>query len=291
MENQDFKAVVSVAETPRKAFEAINDVRGWWSVNIQGTTDKRNGEFTHRDKYLNVTFKVSHLTPEKIVWDVTKSHCNMFMDNLHEWEGTRIVFDITEKNGRTEVGFTHQGLVPQFECYQVCSRAWTYFITTSLKNFIETSKGDPIGINYASFTTTITLDKSPREVYDAVTDVRGWWLHNIIGDTYKVGDEFLFYAGERRQFHFKIIEMVPCERIVWLVLDQRFKDTEEREWKGTTLLFEISETEGQTQLRFTHQGLVPPLDCYETCQGAWSKYIQLSLANFIKTGEGMPNKW
>lgn len=64
--------------------------------------------------------------------------------------------------------------------------------------------------------------------------------------------------------------MVPPKRIVWLVMEQNFKDTKKQEWNGSTVLFEISALNGKTRLRFTHQGLVPPLDCYEDCQYAWT---------------------
>jgi hypothetical protein len=80
--------------------------------------------------------------------------------------------------------------------------------------------------------------------------------------------------------------------VVWLVVDQNFNVHEDKhEWKGTTVIFEISGKDGQTQLRFTHLGLVPQLECYGVCQNAWTKYIQISLFNFIKKGEGEPNKW
>lgn len=291
MQNKDFTTSLVVDQSVEKVFNAINNVRGWWSENIEGETDQLNSEFTHRDRYLHVTFKITQLTSQKIVWDVVHSHCNMFLENLHEWEGTRIVFEITKKTNKTEIQFTHQGLEPQFECYKVCSKAWGYFITTSLKNFIETGKGDPISTADASFTTSITIDKSPEEVYKAINNVRGWWLHNIKGTTDMLHDEFKFYAGERLQFHFRIIEMIPYEKIVWLVLDQSFKDTEEKEWKDTTVLFEISEIEGQTRLRFTHLGLVPPFACYGVCQNSWTNYIQISLFNFLEKGEGRPNEW
>lgn len=291
MKNQDFSTTIVVDQTPEEVFNAINNVRRWWSENIEGRTDKLNSEFTHRDKYLHVTFKITQLTPRKIVWEVVDSHCNMFLDNLHEWESTRIVFELTEKADKTEIKFIHQGLIPKFVCYTKCSKAWAYFITTSLKNLIETGKGDPISTADASFTTSITVDKSPEEVYEAVNNVRGWWLNNIEGETDKINAEFKFYAGERLQFHFKIIEMIPYERIVWLVIDQNFKDTEEKEWKDTTLLFEISEMGGQTQLRFTHLGLVPPFECYGVCQNSWTNYIQISLFNFINKGIGQPNEW
>jgi len=291
MKTSDFTTSILVERPPKEVFEAINNVRGWWSENIEGKTDELNGEFTHRDKYLLVTFKIVQLTPQKIVWEVLESHCNKFLENLHEWEGTRIVFELAEQGDKTEIRFNHRGLVPQFECYGACSKAWDYFITTSLKNLIGTGKGDPISNDHASFTTSIEVDRPPKEVYDAVNNVRGWWLHNIEGETNRVDDEFRFYVDGRLQFHFKVIEMVPYKRIVWLTVDHNFRDTGEQEWKGTTLLFEISENGGKTRLRFTHLGLVPPLECYDICQNSWTNYIQVSLFNFVKKGEGQPNRW
>ena len=58
------------------------------------------------------------------------------MENTGEWKGTNIVFDISEKDGKTEVRFTHVGLVPQIECYGSCSDAWGYYIKGSLRDFI-----------------------------------------------------------------------------------------------------------------------------------------------------------
>lgn len=291
MRNGDFTTSTSVDQTSEEVFSAIKNVRGWWSENIEGRTDELNGTFTHRDRYLNVTFKIIHQTPQKIIWEIIRSHNNKFLESMHEWDGTSIVFDLTESAGKTRVKFTHHGLVPQLECYKVCEKSWDFFITTSLKNFIETGKGDPISNEYASFTTSILVDKSAKEVYEAVANVRGWWLENIEGKTDGLNDEFKFYVTWGLQFHFKIIEMLPYERIVWLVMDQNFKNTEKHEWKGSTVLFEISEIGKKTQLRFTHQGLVPPFECYEVCQNAWTKYIQISLFNFIEKGEGKPNKW
>lgn len=291
MENQDFNTGISVEQSPEKIFNAITNVRGWWSENIEGKTDELNSEFTHRDRYLLVTFKITYLTPQKMVWKVKNSHCNKFRENIHEWAGTKVLIEIIPKGQRTEIRFTHQGLVPQFECYQACSKAWTYFITDSLKKLIKTGKGDPISKDYASFTSSIVVSKSPQEVFESINNVRGWWLDTIEGDTDKPNSEFKFYVRERLQFHFKIIEMVPYEKVVWQVLEQNFEDTDQQEWAGTTVLFEILEDEKQTRLRFTHLGLVPSLECYETCQNAWTNYIHISLFNFIKDGNGEPNKW
>jgi len=48
MNNQSFTTTISVDQTPKEAFDAINNARGWWSEEIEGSTDKLGGEFTYR---------------------------------------------------------------------------------------------------------------------------------------------------------------------------------------------------------------------------------------------------
>jgi hypothetical protein len=76
---------------------------------------------------------------------------------------------------------------------------------------------------------------------------------------------------------------------VWHVLDGRInfvKDT--TEWNGTNVVFEITRKEDKTQLRFTHVGLIPAIECYGDCAGAWGFYINESLRSLIATGQGKP---
>jgi len=55
------------------------------------------------------------------------------------------------------------------------------------------------------------------------------------------------------------------------VKENYFKFTEDKnEWVGTKIIFDISEQDNKTQLRFTHQGLTPAYECYEICRGAWT---------------------
>lgn len=142
----------------------------------------------------------------------------------------------------------------------------------------------------ADFTTTLLVDQSPREAFNAINNVRGWWSEEIEGGTSKLNDEFNYHFEDIHTCKMKLIEVVPDKKVVWLVLDNYFKFTRDKtEWTGTKISFGISEEDGKTKVVFTHHGLVPAYECFEICRGAWTTYIQNSLAGLIATGKGLPN--
>jgi len=142
----------------------------------------------------------------------------------------------------------------------------------------------------ADFTTTIVVDQTPEEVFNAINNPRGWWSEEIEGSTEKLNDEFNYHYKDAHISKMKLIEVIPNKKVVWLVLENYFKFTKDKtEWTGTKIIFEISEKDNKTQIRFTHQGLVPEYECYEICRDAWSNYIQNSLRSLISTGKGQPN--
>lgn len=144
MDNRNFTATFTVDQTPDEAFAAINNVRGWWSENIDGRTDKLGAEFKYRFQDVHrSTMKVTELSPGKrVAWHVLDNYFSFTKDES-EWKDTKIVFDIAKKGGKTEVRFTHQGLVPEYECYEACSQGWGTYIGTSLRDLIAKGKGQP----------------------------------------------------------------------------------------------------------------------------------------------------
>jgi uncharacterized protein YndB with AHSA1/START domain len=145
-------------------------------------------------------------------------------------------------------------------------------------------------MNDRNYTTSFTIDQTPEEVFNAINNVRGWWSEEIEGRTDKLGEEFKYHFKDVHRCTMKITELVPGEKVVWLVLDNYFSFTKDKnEWKGTVITFEILKKGGKTEVRFTHIGLVPEYECYNACSDGWSTYLNGSLRDLITTGKGKPN--
>jgi uncharacterized protein YndB with AHSA1/START domain len=141
------------------------------------------------------------------------------------------------------------------------------------------------------FTATFTVDQTPEEVFAAINNVRGWWSGEIEGSTDKLGHVWTYRYQDIHYSKQEITEFVPGQRIVWHVLDGYLNFTEDKtEWTGTDITFDISPKDNQTEVRFTHLGLVPEFECFDNCSNAWGFYIKSSLRDFITTGQGQPNE-
>jgi hypothetical protein len=141
-----------------------------------------------------------------------------------------------------------------------------------------------------NYTTTFSVDQAPQVVFDAVSNVRGWWSEEIEGSTDKLNDEFTYHYKDMHRCKMRVTEVVPSKKVVWLCLDNHFSFTEDKtEWKGTKVIFDIAKKGDKTELRFTHHGLIPDYECYDVCSDAWGSYIKGSLRNLITTGKGAPN--
>jgi len=144
MSAQSFTTKIIVDQSAEEVFKAIQNVRGWWSEEIEGNTAELNDEFDyHYEDVHRCQIKlVEVIKNQKIVWLVEQNYFK-FTEDKTEWTGTKPTFEIAEKNGKTELTFTHFGLVPEYECYEVCKSGWTNYIQNSLKKLITTGKGEP----------------------------------------------------------------------------------------------------------------------------------------------------
>jgi hypothetical protein len=140
---QNFTTEFTVEQTPEQALTAINDVRGWWSGNIEGATGELGAEFTYRYEDIHYSKqRITESSDSRIVWHVLDAYLD-FTDDPREWVGSDIVFEVAREADETVVRFSHIGLTPEVECYEKCSSAWGYYINASLKQLITTNQGKP----------------------------------------------------------------------------------------------------------------------------------------------------
>lgn len=138
-----------------------------------------------------------------------------------------------------------------------------------------------------NFTTTILVDQTPAEVFKAINQPQRWWSDSITGHPGELNAEWNYHFGDNHRTKLKTTALVQDKKVVWLVLENYFKNAKDQsEWVGNEITFEISTVGAKTKVVFTQVGLVPAYDCYKNCDWAWTGFIQKSLSSLIATGKG-----
>lgn len=141
------------------------------------------------------------------------------------------------------------------------------------------------------FSYSMTVKATAKEAMEKIAQVNLWWAKNFKGKASKLNDEFSVYFGNvgDTYVNFRISEVIGDKKIIWLVTDCNLhwiKD--KKEWKGTEVIWTLTEKDGETVIDFVHKGVTPASECYETCQPGWTHNLKDSLQKLIDTGEGFP---
>lgn len=143
MKKQDYHCSITAHVTPREALDKIARVSEWWAKNFEGHAQKLNDVFTVRFGDTFVTFKISEFIPDKkIVWQVIDCYLHWIEDKT-EWNGTKVVWEISSHNNEIQIDMTHIGLTPDVECYDNCKPGWDSHIKGSLFKLLNEGKGSP----------------------------------------------------------------------------------------------------------------------------------------------------
>ena len=141
-----------------------------------------------------------------------------------------------------------------------------------------------------NYSAAITVNTTANEAFKAINNVPGWWSENTEGSSENLNDIFTVHFGEPF-VTFKIIEVVQDQKVVWLVTDCYLPWLNDKtEWNGTKVSYEISANNNSTQIDFTHIGLVPGIECYDSCVKGWDQYFKGSLFELITAGKGVPQR-
>ncbi|HEY6977330.1 MAG TPA: SRPBCC domain-containing protein [Chitinophagaceae bacterium] len=315
MTNKNYTATIEVVQSAKEVFSAINDVTKWWSKDFEGNSTKLNDEFiiNHPNQHYSKQKLIEVIPDKKVVWLVTESKLD-WIKNKDEWTNTKMIFEISTKGNKTVLHFTHEGLVPNKECYTMCEKGWNIVIKDWLFHLItvgtpskEMAKAAEIRNQHfegktkmenKNYHRTIIVDASAEEAMKKISQINFWWKKDFSGSAGRLNDKFTVPFGEPSFVDFIISEFVPDKKVVWKVTDcylPWFQD--KKEWNNTEVVFEVSQENarpgdlvgrGKTKIDFTHVGLVPEVECYDVCEKGWNGHIN-TLVKFINEGKGLPD--
>jgi hypothetical protein len=274
MKHETYTVAIEVSKPGAEVFNhLLHDVSKFWPEEMEGQCAKLNDEFIFRtgDAHYSKNKVIECVPGKKVVWLVTDSIRKP--DNF-DWTGTKMIFELTAKNNRTQLEFTYDGPVLENESErlkQVCD----FVIKENLYNFLE------------SFTASIEVAKSPEDVFHCIQEVSKWWSKDFTGNSSKLNDEFIIHHPGAHYSKQKLVEVIPCKKIVWLVTESKLDwlKNDTHEWTNTKMIFEISVNGTTTILHFAHSGLVPVKECYARCGQGWNMVIKDWLFNFITKGQ------
>ena len=135
----------------------------------------------------------------------------------------------------------------------------------------------------ANYTVTVELTKPPGDVFNHIIDLSKWWPEEYIGENIKLNTEFVLKTGDTHFSKNKVIEFVPNKKVVWLTTES-IRKTDNFDWSGTKMIFELTPKDGKTLLKYTYDGVVLENESDRLVQ-ICDMTIKEMLYNFLTNGK------
>ncbi|WP_426670139.1 SRPBCC family protein [Mucilaginibacter sp. McL0603] len=142
MDKPNYHVRLKVNTTTEQAIKAISNVSGWWAQEVDGNAKKQGDQFTVHFGKTWGQFRVSELSRNRIVWAVTDCYLDLLKDTK-EWNETRLIFQFNSADDKTVIDVTHEGLTPDKECFNDCTKGWNFYFRESLFGYLEKEQGLP----------------------------------------------------------------------------------------------------------------------------------------------------
>jgi hypothetical protein len=140
--NKSFTATIEFEKPQHVVFNCLKEVSKWWSRDFEGKSARIDDEFviSHPGRHFSKQKLVELIPDHKLVWQVTESYLDWLEKDKEEWTATKMIFELTPKKDHTVLHFTHEGLVPEKECFSLCEKGWNMVIRERLFSYITEGK-------------------------------------------------------------------------------------------------------------------------------------------------------
>lgn len=138
----DLHQLLRVEQGASEVFEAICNVPGWFTEEVEGKSQSEGDVFRMyfgEDKMLESRVRTAALG-KRIVWEVTDAQMSC-QDEPTAWKGHTIYWSIRPLGDQTEIRFAHKGPVPGTKVFEDANRCWDYYLRESLVRLIAEGKG------------------------------------------------------------------------------------------------------------------------------------------------------
>lgn len=144
-----------------------------------------------------------------------------------------------------------------------------------------------------NYINTLRLNAKNDIVFNALTkEIPLWWTEMFDGSANMQGNNFTVSFGDNVYKTMRVVELVQNSKVLWYVENSLIAVPElinQTEWIGTSIVWQITSEENNTELQLTHIGLNVNIECYDICTRGWKQFTD-SLKQFVETGEGKPFK-
>ncbi|MGX5819337.1 SRPBCC family protein [Chitinophaga lutea] len=145
IKHRDYVSNMLVDAPPAAVYQKITrGIADWWSRDFRGQSAVVGDVFTVRFNRHHKTFRITAAVPGQLVeWTCEDALIDMpSLRNQREWINTKVSWNLEPAGDGTRLRFTHHGLSPSLECWEVCEPGWNEFLG-SLHRLATAGKGTP----------------------------------------------------------------------------------------------------------------------------------------------------
>ena len=143
----NYECTITTSLTPNRVFDALTkEMSNWWtdmSSMVNKIGDKTTAKFEDGTAW---SFEVTSLEDDKLIelycYEANHIHPVTTPEMRTEWQHTTLRFEIIPKGDETEIHFTHIGLTPEVNCYDICCTGWDHFFGSAFKVYLDKMSHD-----------------------------------------------------------------------------------------------------------------------------------------------------